>query len=288
MLRREHQEVRAVDGVDAGGEDFDRVGARGSGLGFAAMRSELPLRDARIPSPESRQRELKPHASAFRPPNPVPLHRQHFVRPARQPIGGLQQLVGIVRDAEEPLLELASRDRRAAAPAAAIDDLLVGEHGVAARAPVDVRALAEREIALEHFQEEPLVPVVVIGQARGDLPVPRVADADPLELPLHVGDVLEGPGLRVHAALDGGVFGGQSEGIPAERMQDVEAAHALHARDDVADHVVADVSNVGVAGGVREHLQAIELRPGVVFSDLEDYASRCQRSCHFFSIVWGL
>ena len=90
-----------------------------------------------------------------------------------------------------------------------------------------------------------------------------------LELPLHVGDVLERPRLGVHAALDGGVLGRQAERVPAERVQDVEAAHALHARDDVADHVVADVSDVGVPGGIGEHLQAVELRPGVVFSDFE-------------------
>ena len=30
-------------------------------------------------------------------------------------------------------------------------------------------------------------------QARGDLSVQRVADADPLELTLHVSDILEGP-----------------------------------------------------------------------------------------------
>ena len=71
----------------------------------------------------------------------------------------------------------------------------------------------------------------------------------PLELPLHVGDVLERPGLRVRAVLDCGVLGRQAERVPAERMQDVEPAHPLHARNDVADHVVADVADVRVPDG---------------------------------------
>ena len=74
-------------------------------------------------------------------------------------------------------------------------------------------------------------------------------------------------GMR--AVLDGGVLGRQAERVPAERMQDVEAAHPLHARDDVADHVVADVPDVRVPGRVREHLEAVELRPGGILGDLE-------------------
>src|SRR5262249_50651110 len=61
----------------------------------------------------------------------------------------------------------------------------------------------------------------------------------------------------------------QPERVPSERVQDVEAAHPLQARHDVANHVVADVPDVRVAGRVREHLEAIELRLRGVFGDLE-------------------
>ena len=71
------------------------------------------------------------------------------------------------------------------------------------------------------------------------------------------------------AVLDRGVLGGQAERVPAERMQHVEAAHPLHARDDVANHVVADVADVRVPGRVREHLEAVVLRLGGVLGDLE-------------------
>ena len=71
------------------------------------------------------------------------------------------------------------------------------------------------------------------------------------------------------AALDGGVLGRQAERIPAERMQHVEPLQPLHPRDDVADDVVADVADVRVPRGVREHLEAVELRLRGVFGDLE-------------------
>jgi hypothetical protein len=41
-------------------------------------------------------------------------------------LSSASQLVGVRRDAQEPLFELARVDGRAAAPAAAVDDLLVG------------------------------------------------------------------------------------------------------------------------------------------------------------------
>ena len=52
-------------------------------------------------------------------------------------------------------------------------------------------------------------------------------------------------------------------------MQDVEPLSALQAGDDVANHVVADVADVRVPGGVREHLEAVELGLRLVDLDLE-------------------
>ncbi len=158
---------------------------------------------------------------------------------------------------------------RAAAPAGAVDHLLVGEHGLVGRTPVDRRPPAIGDALLEHAQEQPLVPAVVVGQARGQLAAPGVADAEALQLRLHVGDVVERPGLGMRPVLDRGVLGRQAERVPAERVQHVEALHPLQAGDDVANHVVADVADVGVPRGVREHLEAVELRPRPVDFDLE-------------------
>src|SRR4030095_7490863 len=60
---------------------------------------------------------------AFAAPDPVPPHRYHALGPRAQAIEVAQQLVGVGRDAEEPLLELALGDHRLAAPAAPVDDL---------------------------------------------------------------------------------------------------------------------------------------------------------------------
>ena len=213
----------------------------------------------------SRERDPR----SLRPPDPVPLHRQNLLGPFGQAIGGLEQLVGVLGDAEEPLVELTNGDRRPAAPAAAVHHLLVGENRLAARAPVDVGAPLVGDVALQHLQEQPLVPVVVGRQAGGDLALPGVADADALQLPLHVRDVLERPFLGMRAVLDRGILGRQAERVPAERMQHVEAEHPLHARDDVANHVVADVPDVGVPRRVGKHLEAVVLRPGGVLRHFE-------------------
>ncbi len=58
------------------------------------------------------------------------LHQAHFLRPLVERLQGFQQLVGILGDAEEPLRQLALLHKRAGTPAASVDDLLVGEHGV--------------------------------------------------------------------------------------------------------------------------------------------------------------
>src|SRR5207249_3650130 len=86
---------------------------------------------------------------------------------------------------------------------------------------------------------------------------------------LHRRDVLVGPDGGMDAVLDGGVLGGEAEGVPAHRMEDVLAAHPLVARHDVSDRVVADVAHVDAARGIREHLEAVVLRPARVLADTE-------------------
>ena len=252
---RLHQRVLGAEGHEGGAED--RVDSRGEHVHGP--------RTARLIGLDNR----KPEPRALAAPDPVPLHRQHFVGPRAQAAKALEQLVGVRRDPEEPLFELTRRDHRAAPPAAAIDDLLVGKHGLAALAPVHRRLAAIREPALVHADEEPLVPVVVLGGTGRDLAIPRVAYAEPLKLALHVLDVVERRHLGINAALDGGVLGGQAEGIPPERVQDVVAAHPPRSGDHVADDVIADMADVRVPGRVREHLEAIELRLRGVFRRLE-------------------
>ena len=201
--------------------------------------------------------------------DPVLLLHEHGLRPRRELLHVLEELVLVGGDTEEPLLHVALLDRALAAPAEPALGLLVREHGEAGRAPVDGRLGAVRDPALEHAKEEPLVPAVVRRVAGGDLAAPRVTEPEPPQLPLHPRDVLARPGLGMDAALDGRVLRGEPESVPADRVHHVEPAHGLAARDHVGDAVVAHVADVDVAGGVRKHLEAVVLRPRGVVGHLE-------------------
>ncbi len=65
---------------------------------------------------------------------------------------------------------------------------------------------------------------------------------------------------------DGGVFGGQAEGVPTHGVQHVEAAHPLVAGQGVADGVIADMADVQRAAGIGQHLQHVVFRArGILF-----------------------
>src|SRR3989454_433606 len=147
--------------------------------------------------------------------------------------------------------------------------VLVGEDGLAGGAPVDGRALPVCEPALEHADEDELLPFIVIGLTGIDLAIPVVGEPELLELGAHVVDVLVGPDRGVNAVLDGRVLGGQAEGVPAHRVEHVEAAHRLVAGEEGADRVVAHVTHVNAPGRARKHLEAVELRAARVFGDAE-------------------
>src|SRR5437899_1923607 len=222
------------------GDTEERVGARGEDRDGAGTALEGKA-------------DLRARAA----PDPVPLHGEHALGPAGQAVQVAEQLLGVGRDAEEPLLELALDDRAVAAPAAAVHHLLVGEHGLAVRAPVDQRAALVGEAALEHAQEEELLPAVIARVAGGELALPVVREAEPAELAAHVVDVVGGPARWVDAVLDGGVLGRQPEGVPAHGVEHAPARHPPLARDHVADRVVAHVAHVDASGGVREHLEHV-------------------------------
>jgi hypothetical protein len=79
--------------------------------------------------------------------DPVALHPDHVLGP----VDGrkvVEQPLGVVGDAKEPLLQLTHLDGRAAALAAAVDHLLVREHRRVDGAPVDRRLLAVGQVPL--------------------------------------------------------------------------------------------------------------------------------------------
>src|SRR3989441_10247277 len=97
--------------------------------------------------------------------DPVFLEGPDAVRPFDA--GKIQQLVGVGRDLQEPLLQILLDDRRAAALADAIlaNDLLASQRRAILGTPIDRRQRAVRQAAVVHLQEEPLVPDVVFGVA---------------------------------------------------------------------------------------------------------------------------
>src|SRR5437773_5012172 len=155
------------------------------------------------------------------------------------------------------------------APAAALDHLLVGEHSLVHRVPVDDAGLLVRDAFAEQPREEPLVPPVVIGPAGGQLALPVEREAEALQLGLHVRDVVVRPLRRRHAIRHRRVLGGKSERVPAHRLQHVVAAHPVVPGENVADGIVPHVPHVQLPRGVGEHRQAIKLRPGGVFPGAE-------------------
>ncbi len=66
---------------------------------------------------------------------------------------------------------------------------------------------------------------------------------------------------RMRAGLDGILLGGQAEGIPAHGMQDIEAAHALVAREDIGGGVALGMADVQAgAGRIGEHVEDVVFR----------------------------
>src|SRR5678816_4626482 len=101
MLGREHDEVRAEDGVDPCCKDFDDV---------AGCRCAATCR-----------RDAKRHTSASGSADPIALHRENFFGPALHLIERGEELVGVGRDAEVPLLEFALGDGRSTPPATTLN-----------------------------------------------------------------------------------------------------------------------------------------------------------------------
>ena len=234
---RDHEERRAVQRVRAGGEHGDRL---------------VPALD--------RELDLGALAAA----DPVALHQQDRLGPLALQRGHVrQQPVGVLGDLEVPLGQDPPDDLGAAPLAPARDDLLVGQHGLVHRAPVDVAVLAVGQAPLVEPQEQPLVPAVVRRVAGVQPPRPVERDRVPPERGGLGLDVRVGPVGGVGVVPDRRVLRGQPERVPADRVQHVVAALEEVAGHRVADRVRLGVTHVQVARRVREHVQQVGARPPV-------------------------
>nr|AIF06850.1 hypothetical protein [uncultured marine group II/III euryarchaeote KM3_196_E05] len=109
MLGREGDECHSEDGIRPSGECSD------AGLGANYWKIDV---------------------RAVGSPYPVTLHRLDVLREG-DVVEFFEQFVGVLGHVQEPLHHVPLHDLEAAAPAAVVLDLFVGEHGVAVHAPVD-------------------------------------------------------------------------------------------------------------------------------------------------------
>ena len=236
MLRRERQERHAEQRVGTRGVDLDAL-------------------EARLPAVQQESQ-----ARALAAADPLRLHQPHALGPAIQRIQRVQQFLRIVGDLQEPLAELLLLHQRAGPPAAAVDHLLVRQHGAVDRVPVDPALLALDQAGAQEIQEQLLLMAVIFRIAGGELALPLERQPHALQLGAHGGDVFAGPLRRMDAALARRVLGRQAERVPAHRMHHREAARPLVARHHVAQRVVAHMAHVDLPAGIREHLQHVVFR----------------------------
>ena len=183
--------------------------------------------------------DLEADHQTLRAADPVRLHQPHLLRPTVQRAERIEQILRVVGDLEDPFGLLALFDERARAPAAAVDHLLVGEHGLVDRVPIHLALFAIDEAGGEKIEKQLLLLMVVVEIASRELTRPIERQPHALELAAHGGDVVVGPLGGMDAALDGRVLRRQAEGVPAHRVQHVVAAGAHVAGDHVAHGVVA-------------------------------------------------
>ena len=160
VLRRQLAAQRVIGGERHEARAEQRVGPRGEHL-------------ERVRAADDR----KPDPRALGAADPFLLHQANLGRPAVQGRERVQQLLIVGRDPEEPLGELAPLDHGARAPAPTVDHLLVREHRLVDRVPVDPRLLAIDQPRLEEIEKHRLLVAVVRRIAGRDLPRPVEATA---------------------------------------------------------------------------------------------------------------
>ena len=201
--------------------------------------------------------------------DPVALHRLDPFRPVLELVQVGEQILGKSGDLDKPLVDLALLDLRPGTPAFSVDHLLIGQYGLIHRVPVDQGLFSVYQSLLEHLDKDPLVPAVIFFAVAVQKTRPVIAETERLHLGDHVVHTLIGPGARMDVVLDGGILGGQAEGIETHRIEDIAALHAAETGYYVADGIVADVPHVQFAGGIRVHLQHIVFLTGGIGGGLK-------------------
>ena len=207
------------------------------------------------------------HLGTFGPADPVLLLDLHTFNIV-QIVQIVDETVGVLGDSQHPLALLLADDLTAAALAHAVHDLFVGQDDLAAGAPVDGHGRLVGQALLEHLQEDPLGPLVVVRIGGVDLPVPVEGVAQHMQLLAEVLNVVVGHLSRMDMVLDGVVLRGQAEGIIADGEEHIVTLHPLFAADDVHGGEGPGMAHVeALSGGIGELDEAVELLPGLITGD---------------------
>ncbi len=215
--------------------------------------------------------------------DPISLERFDRIRPI-QALELVEQPIGQRGDAQHPLAHRTAHHRKPADFAFAIDDFLVRQNGPQLLAPIhrnfghirethvvrigaaitgDVLGLFRLRVepGIVDLEENPLRPFVIGGIGRVDLAFPIVGKTDAFELRLEFRDVLARGDGGMLARFDGVLLGGQTERVPAHRMEDIESLQPFVTRDDVGRGVTLGMSDMQAgAARIRKHIEHVILR----------------------------
>ena len=237
MLGRKHHIGGAKEGIGPGGIDPHLLPGHGEG---------------------------KVHLRAFAAANPVPLldldllDEVHMIQP-------VQKLLGVGGDLQHPLGFHLADHRRAAALAYAVHHFLIGQAALAGGTPVDGHLRLVGQAVLVQLEEDPLGPLEIRGVGGVHLPGIVKGETDFLQLLPEVVDIFLGHLGGMHLVLDGIIFRGQAEGVPADGEQHVVALHAALAADNVHGGIGPGMAHMQPRpGGIRELDQPIKLGLAVI------------------------
>lgn len=141
---------------------------------------------------------------------------------------------------------------------ALIIDLLVGEYCVIYWVPVDPGLLFVGKAGFKHLDENVLRVAEVVWARRGQLTLPVKVEAHAVKLSAHLADVLLGPQLGAHAALQSRIFGWEAERVPAHGTQHALSLHAIKSRERITNGVDACMAHVDGAGGIGKLTKNIQ------------------------------
>src|SRR5688500_1423470 len=123
--------------------------------------------------------------------------------------------------------------------------------------------------AVEQLQEDPLGPLIIGRIAGAKFPAPVETETDIIHLPAKIIDVLFGAHSRMHPMFNGILFGRQTKGIIAHRMQYIKAFQSFIPAVYITGNITQRMAYMqSGTTGIGKHIQYIILRFGRVVAYL--------------------